>query len=43
MAADLKFDARRDLDDVGAPFIEIHPLNKLPYAKLDGPKVRGWS
>jgi len=26
---DLKYDARRDLDDIGAQFIEVHPLNKV--------------
>jgi hypothetical protein len=39
VGADLKFDARRDLDDVGAADIEVHALNKLPYAKLAGAKV----
>ncbi|XP_024977453.1 protein FORGETTER 1 isoform X5 [Cynara cardunculus var. scolymus] len=35
----LKFDARRDLDDVGATCIEVHALNKLPYSKLDSKSV----
>ncbi|OMO68935.1 Protein strawberry notch-like protein [Corchorus capsularis] len=35
VGSDLKFDARRDLDDVGAAYIEVHALNKLPYSKLD--------
>ncbi|XP_030965432.1 protein FORGETTER 1 isoform X3 [Quercus lobata] len=35
----LKFDARRDLDDVGANCIEVHALNKLPYSKLDSKSV----
>ncbi|GAB4817769.1 hypothetical protein N2152v2_004815 [Parachlorella kessleri] len=39
VGSDLKFDARRDLDDVGATDIPIHALNKLPYAKLDSAKV----
>ncbi|CAI0555414.1 unnamed protein product [Linum tenue] len=39
VGSDLKFDARRDLDDMGAPFIEVHALNKLPYAKLDSKSV----
>eukprot|EP00887_Chlorella_sp_A99_P005244 scaffold1.g5244.t1 len=39
VGSDLKFDARRDLDDAGASFIELHALNKQPYAKLAGPKV----
>ncbi|GJP33081.1 hypothetical protein CLOM_g17646 [Closterium sp. NIES-68] len=32
---DLRFDARRDLDDIGAADIPVHALNKLPYGKLD--------
>ncbi|CAI7912606.1 unnamed protein product [Closterium sp. NIES-54] len=32
---DLRFDARRDLDDIGATDIPVHALNKLPYGKLD--------
>lgn len=39
VGSDLKFDARRDLDDVGAACIEVHPLNKLPYSKLDSKSV----
>ncbi|XVF77793.1 hypothetical protein PTKIN_Ptkin14bG0075000 [Pterospermum kingtungense] len=39
VGSDLKFDARRDLDDVGAAFIEVHALNKLPYSKLDSKSV----
>uniref|UniRef100_A0A162ABW0 PHD-type domain-containing protein n=1 Tax=Daucus carota subsp. sativus TaxID=79200 RepID=A0A162ABW0_DAUCS len=39
VGSDLKFDARRDLDDVGAKFIEVHALNKLPYSKLDSKAV----
>lgn len=39
VGADLKFDARRDLDDAGAPDIVVHPLNKLPYGKLAGHKI----
>lgn len=26
---DLKYDAQRDLYDIGAQFIEVHPLNKV--------------
>ncbi|KMZ66679.1 Strawberry notch-like protein [Zostera marina] len=37
--SDLKFDARRDLDDIGATCIEVHALNKLPYSKLDSKAV----
>lgn len=39
VGSDLKFDARRDLDDVGAMFIEVHALNKLSYSKLDSKSV----
>ncbi|XP_030965429.1 protein FORGETTER 1 isoform X1 [Quercus lobata] len=39
VGSDLKFDARRDLDDVGANCIEVHALNKLPYSKLDSKSV----
>ncbi|KAG0494617.1 hypothetical protein HPP92_005611 [Vanilla planifolia] len=39
VSSDLKFDARRDLDDVGATCIEVHALNKLPYSKLDSKAV----
>ncbi|XP_031115069.1 protein FORGETTER 1 isoform X1 [Ipomoea triloba] len=39
VGSDLKFDARRDLDDVGAMCIEVHALNKLPYSKLDSKSV----
>lgn len=31
---DLKYDAERDLKDIGAGKIEVHPLNKLKYAKI---------
>ncbi|WVZ94507.1 hypothetical protein U9M48_040390 [Paspalum notatum var. saurae] len=36
---DLKYDARRDLDDVGAKCVEVHALNKLPYSKLDSKAI----
>ncbi|XP_078433295.1 RING/FYVE/PHD zinc finger superfamily protein isoform X2 [Wolffia australiana] len=39
VGSDLKFDARRDLDDVGATAVEVHALNKLPYSKLDSKAV----
>ncbi|CAL0333656.1 unnamed protein product [Lupinus luteus] len=39
IGSDLKFDARRDLDDVGATCIEVHALNKLPYGKLDSKSI----
>ncbi|GBG72349.1 hypothetical protein CBR_g11926 [Chara braunii] len=39
VASDLKYDAIRDLEDVGLTEAEVHPLNKLPYGKLDSTKV----
>ncbi|KFM25511.1 Strawberry notch-like protein 1 [Auxenochlorella protothecoides] len=36
---DLRVDARRDLDDVGATEIPLHSLNKLPYGKLDSKRI----
>ncbi|KAK9133843.1 hypothetical protein Scep_013371 [Stephania cephalantha] len=39
VGSDLKFDARRDLDDVGATCVEVHALNKLSYSKLDSKSV----
>ncbi|KAL8209836.1 hypothetical protein R6Q57_006568 [Mikania cordata] len=39
VGSDLKFDARRDLDDAGATCIEVHALNKLSYSKLDSKSV----
>ncbi|KAK3121295.1 hypothetical protein QOZ80_8BG0650290 [Eleusine coracana subsp. coracana] len=35
IGSDLKYDARRDLDDVGAKCVKVHALNKLPYSKLE--------
>ncbi|KAL6567599.1 udp-glycosyltransferase [Orobanche gracilis] len=35
VGSDLKYDARRDLNDVGATCVKVHALNKLPYSKLD--------
>jgi hypothetical protein len=40
VGTDLKVDSRRDLDDVGAAEVPLHPLNKLPYGQLDSDKVR---
>lgn len=37
-SSDLKFDAERDLRDIGAGFIQVHALNKLKYAKINGPE-----
>uniref|UniRef100_A0A8D9EDV4 Protein strawberry notch n=1 Tax=Cacopsylla melanoneura TaxID=428564 RepID=A0A8D9EDV4_9HEMI len=31
---DLKYDAERDLKDIGAPKIDVHPMNKFKYAKI---------
>ncbi|XP_017852652.1 protein strawberry notch isoform X2 [Drosophila busckii] len=31
---DLRYDAERDLSDIGATRIEVHPLNKFKYAKI---------
>lgn len=39
VGSDLKVDARRDMDDIGAQDIEIHPLNKLQYGRLDSEKA----
>lgn len=39
IGTDLRIDSRRDLDDVGATDIPLHPLNKLPYGQLDSEKV----
>ncbi|KAF8692024.1 hypothetical protein HU200_039971 [Digitaria exilis] len=39
IGSDLKYDARRDLDDVGAKCVEVHALNKLPYSKLDSEAI----
>lgn len=39
IGSDLKFDARRDLDDVGATCVDVQALNKLPYSKLDSKSV----
>ncbi|KAG7652260.1 Zinc finger PHD-finger [Arabidopsis thaliana x Arabidopsis arenosa] len=39
IGSDLKYDARRDLDDVGATCVGVNPLNKLPYSKLDSKNV----
>lgn len=41
IGSDLKVDACRDLADIGASFIEVHALNKLPYGKLASGKVGG--
>ncbi|KAG8046760.1 hypothetical protein GUJ93_ZPchr0008g14114 [Zizania palustris] len=39
IGSDLKYDARRDLDDVGAKCVEVHALNKLPYSKIDSKAI----
>jgi hypothetical protein len=38
VSTDLKFDAERDLQDIGAKSIPVHQLNKLKYAKINGPE-----
>ena len=38
-AADLRIDARRDLDDIKASHVELHALNRQPYCRLDSPEV----
>ncbi|CAF0804799.1 unnamed protein product, partial [Didymodactylos carnosus] len=35
---DLKYDAQRDLSDIGAQKISVHPLNKFKYDKLSSPQ-----
>ncbi|KAF4389035.1 hypothetical protein F8388_026764 [Cannabis sativa] len=35
VGSDLRYDAERDLADVGAKDITVHALNKQPYSKLD--------
>jgi hypothetical protein len=40
IGSDLRIDSRRDLDDVGAGAVPLHPLNKLPYGALDSDKAR---
>lgn len=32
---DLRYDAERDLKDIGAGKIDVHPLNKFKYAKIN--------
>uniref|UniRef100_A0A0D9X5G9 PHD-type domain-containing protein n=1 Tax=Leersia perrieri TaxID=77586 RepID=A0A0D9X5G9_9ORYZ len=39
IGSDLKYDARRDLDDVGAKYVEVHALNKLTYSKIDSKAI----
>ena len=34
VSSDLKYDAERDLRDIGAGKIPVHPLNKMKYAKI---------
>lgn len=34
MSNDLRYDAERDLKDIGAGKIDVHPLNKFKYAKI---------
>ncbi|KAL8134766.1 hypothetical protein AgCh_009688 [Apium graveolens] len=39
IGSDLKFDAERDLEDVGAKFIKVNALYNLAYRKLDSKTV----
>ena len=34
VSSDLKYDAERDLRDIGAEKISVHPLNKMKYSKI---------
>uniref|UniRef100_A0A5S6QQW1 Strawberry notch AAA domain-containing protein n=1 Tax=Trichuris muris TaxID=70415 RepID=A0A5S6QQW1_TRIMR len=36
VSSDLKYDAQRDLADVGADKIKVHALNKFKYSKISG-------
>ncbi|KFD58403.1 hypothetical protein M514_00629 [Trichuris suis] len=36
VSSDLKYDAQRDLADVGAEKIKVHALNKFKYTKISG-------
>lgn len=36
VSSDLKYDAERDLRDIGAKNIKVHALNKFKYAKISG-------
>ncbi|OUC47899.1 hypothetical protein D917_06568 [Trichinella nativa] len=36
VSSDLKYDAQRDLEDVGAQKIKVHALNKFKYTKVSG-------
>ena len=38
-AADLRIDARRDLDDIKAQEVDLHALNRQPYCNLSSPEV----
>ena len=35
MSNDLKYDAERDLKDIGAGHIPVHFLSKMKYAKIN--------
>ncbi|VDD95849.1 unnamed protein product [Enterobius vermicularis] len=41
VSSDLKFDAERDLRDIGASKIKVHALNKFKYAKISGKENGG--
>ncbi|KAK9865736.1 hypothetical protein WJX84_001418, partial [Apatococcus fuscideae] len=38
-AADLRIDARRDLDDIKAQEVDLHALNRQPYCNLSSPEA----
>lgn len=38
VSSDLKFDAERDMRDIGASKIPIHALNKMKYSKINHPE-----
>lgn len=40
MSNDLKYDAQRDLYDIGAQFIEVHALNKVGDGKGEGKPMK---
>lgn len=39
IGSDLWVDARRDLNEISAPDVPLHALNKLPYGTLDSNEV----
>lgn len=39
---DLKYDAERDLADIGAEGIDVHFLSKMKYAKINSQVIRAF-